>query len=228
MRSLAGPCDPPPLDAEGAEDGAERQVQRLEHRALLDVQLEVGGCVLELDVRVEGAVELDAVRADRVGQGEAVTVDERAELALVGHRAARGGRAEERAAEPRALLVRPVDEPDRDGRRPLVRDPAEDLRRAEDVEAAVEPATARHRVHVAAEQDGALRVAAERVPVVAGSVALDLERKVGKALREPRTTLRPGLRPRDPLRAVLAPGERAELLEAGDDAGRIERHGARA
>ena len=204
------------------------EVQRLEHRALLDVELEVGRRALELGVRLERTVEVDAVRADRVGQRDAVTVDERAELVLVGHRAAGGGRAEERAAEPCALLVGPVDEPDRDGRRPLVRDPAEDLRRTEDVEAAVEPAAVRDGVHVAAEQDGALRVAAERVPVVAGCVALDLEREVREALREPRTALRPGLRPRDALCAVLVPGQRAELLETRDDAGRIERHGLRA
>ena len=36
------------LDAEGAQHGAQRLVDRLEHRALLDVQLEVGGRALEL------------------------------------------------------------------------------------------------------------------------------------------------------------------------------------
>ena len=48
VRGLARPGDPVALDAEGAEHDAEREVHRLEHRPLLDVQLEVGGRVLEL------------------------------------------------------------------------------------------------------------------------------------------------------------------------------------
>ncbi len=79
-----------------------------------------------------------------------------------------------------------------------------------------------------AEQDRALGVAAERVPVVPGLVALDLERQVGEALGEPGAAGRPRVRPRDALRAVLVPRQRAELLETRDGTGRIERHSARA
>ena len=74
MRGLAPPRDPVPLDAEGAEHRAERQVHRLEHRALLDVQLEIGRRMLELRARLQGAVEVDAVLAERVGQRHAVAV----------------------------------------------------------------------------------------------------------------------------------------------------------
>ncbi len=100
---------------------------RLEHRPLLDVQLEVGGRVLELRARVERPVEVDAVLAQRVRQRDAVAVGQRAQLVLVGHRAGRGGRAEEGAAEARALLVGPVDEPHGHGRRALLRDPPQHL-----------------------------------------------------------------------------------------------------
>ena len=48
MRRLALPRDEVALDAERSQHDSERQIQRLEHRALLDVQLEVGGGVLEL------------------------------------------------------------------------------------------------------------------------------------------------------------------------------------
>src|SRR6187401_2054466 len=48
MRGLAPEGDLVALDAEGAEDDAERDVHRLEHGPLLDVQLEVGGGVFEL------------------------------------------------------------------------------------------------------------------------------------------------------------------------------------
>jgi hypothetical protein len=77
---------------------------------------------------------------------------------------------------------------------------------------------------VAAEQDFPLGAAPERVPVVPGGVAFDLEWEVAEALGEPGTRDRPGLRPRDALGAVLGPRERTELLEVRDDTRRIERH----
>ena len=57
---LAAEVDAVPLDPEGAEDGAEREVHVEQHRPLLDVQLEVGGGVGELPARLEHAVEVDA------------------------------------------------------------------------------------------------------------------------------------------------------------------------
>jgi hypothetical protein len=45
---LSTPGDPVTLHAEGAEDDAERQAERLENGSLLDVQLEVGGSRVEL------------------------------------------------------------------------------------------------------------------------------------------------------------------------------------
>ena len=163
------------------EHDAERQVQRLEHRSLLDVQLEVGGRALELRARLERPVELDAVRAQRVGQRDAVGVVPLPQLVLVGHRAAGGRRAEERAAEARALLVGPVDEPHRHRRLPVLGDPAQHLDPGHDVQAAVEPAAVRHRVDVPADQHRALRGAAQREPLVARLVELVLERQAVRA-----------------------------------------------
>ena len=149
--------DPRALDAERAEDDAERQVERLEHGALLDVQLEVGARALELPPRLERAVEVDAVLAQRVRQRDRRRASRScAQLVLVAHRAGGRRRAEERAAEARALLVGPVDEPDRQRRRALLGDPPQHLDAGDDVEAAVEPAAVRHRVDVAADQQRAL------------------------------------------------------------------------
>jgi hypothetical protein len=92
---LAAEGDLVALDPEGAEDDAERQVERLEHRALLDVELEVGGRVGELLPRVERPVELDAVVGEHVGQCTPVRVLARAQLVLVGHRPGGGAGAEE-------------------------------------------------------------------------------------------------------------------------------------
>ena len=64
MRGLAAERDLVALDAERSQDDAERQVERLEDRPLLDVQLEVcrelGRIAVELTVR--GAPVNDGAR----------------------------------------------------------------------------------------------------------------------------------------------------------------------
>ena len=95
MGSLAAPGDPVPLDAEGAENDAERQVHRLEHGPLLDVELEIGGRALELGPRFDRAVQVDAVRIQRLGKPDPVAVAQLPELVLVRHRARGRRRAEE-------------------------------------------------------------------------------------------------------------------------------------
>src|SRR5918994_2386670 len=105
-----------PLDAEGAQDDAEREVERLEHRPLLDMELEIRSGVLELTAGLDGAVEVDSVPREHVGKRVPLCVLARTQLVLVRHRAGSRARAEERAPEPRSLLVGPVDEANRDRR----------------------------------------------------------------------------------------------------------------
>src|SRR5205085_6019652 len=50
----------------------------------------------------------------------------------------------------------------------------------------------------------------------------------GELLAEPLPRAHPGVRPRNPLRAVLVAGQLPELAKLGDGAGRIERHRRRA
>ena len=59
MRRLAGEANHVTLDAESAQHHAGRFLHRLQHRALLDVQLEVGARVdpLQFAVRLEHAIE---------------------------------------------------------------------------------------------------------------------------------------------------------------------------
>jgi signal transduction histidine kinase len=64
VRRLPAPNHAVPLDTESAEYGSEREIHRLEHRPLLDVELQVGGSVLELTLRVGRAIEVDAVLCD--------------------------------------------------------------------------------------------------------------------------------------------------------------------
>ena len=226
VRGLALPGDEVALDAERAQNDAERQVKRLEHGALLDVQLEVGGCVLELAPGLERAVEVDAVLGERVGQRHAVGVAPLAQLVLVGHRAGRRAGAEQRAAEAGALLVGPVDESHGDRGLAVLGQPAQHLDAAHDVEAAVEPAAVRHRVDVAADQQRALGGAAQREPLVARLVDLLLDRHGGELPAQPFARPLPRLRPGDALGAVLVSGQLLELAQLLDGAGGLQRHGA--
>ena len=110
MGGLSVPDHAMTLDSERAEHDSERQSERLEHGALLDVELEIRGRGLELGAGVEGRVEVDVVLGQGIRKRDPVAVDEPAELVLVGHRPCGRARAEEAAAEARALLVGPVDQ----------------------------------------------------------------------------------------------------------------------
>ena len=92
----------------------------LEHRALLDVRLDVGARAAQLGARLAGAVELDVVARHHVLEPLAVAVAQVAHLVGV-ERAGAARRAEQAAPEARALLVGPVHEPQPDGRRALLR-----------------------------------------------------------------------------------------------------------
>ncbi len=61
VRSLSAEGHLVALDAKRSQHDTEWQIQRLEHRPLLDVELEVGGGTGELAVRVECRVEVDIV-----------------------------------------------------------------------------------------------------------------------------------------------------------------------
>ena len=210
------------LDAERPQYDPERQVERLQNRTLLDVELEVGGGVLELASSFEGGVEIDIEAGDCVGQRDALSVLALPQLVLVGHRGGGRRRAEQRAAEARALLVGPVDEPDGDRRRPLLGDPAQDLDAGHHVERSVEPAAVRDRVDVPADQQRPFRVARQREPLVAGRVDLLLGTGTVELSAEPFAGALPRIGPSDPLGAVFVAGQLLKLSQLCDGAAWIE------
>ena len=125
------------------------------------------------------------------------------QLVLVVHRPRGGARAEQAAAEPRALLVGPVDEANSDWRIAVARDAAEHLGGRDEVQHPVEPAAVGDRVDVAADEHGAIRLPPQRPPLVAGLVGLVLERQLVELASEPVLGANPGLGPGHALRAVL-------------------------
>src|SRR5207253_570225 len=96
-----------------------------------------------------------------------------------------GRRAEQRPAEARAFLVRPVHEADGDGLRAVLSDTAKNLGAGHYVQRPVEPAAVRHRVDVAAEQQRPVGTAAQREPLVASRVDLLFRAGAGELAAQP-------------------------------------------
>ena len=176
MGGLAPEGDRMPLDAEGAEHRPQRQIEVEEHRPLLDVEFQVGRGGGEFPPAVLDLLEVDADLGQGGRQGDAGLVDQPPGLVHV-EIARAGRRAEQALAEPRPLLVGPVDHAERD-RRPaamLFGHASHHLDAGERVEAAVEPAAVGHRIDVAADEHRLFPLARQRGPEVA--------RRVGRASR---------------------------------------------
>ncbi len=98
------------------------------------------------------------------------------------------------------------------------------LQRGDHPEAAVQPATGRHRVDVGPREDGPrLRAATEDV---ADAVDLGLQAGGGEAPGEPLAGADVVLRVRGPMHAAAAAADRAELVEVGEHARAVDRHRA--
>jgi hypothetical protein len=215
VRRLAGEDHRVALDAERAEHGGGRLGARLEHRALLDVQLEVRAGAVQPRARLGSPVEVDVEARDDVLQPLAVAVAQVAHGVGV-ERPRAGRRAEQRAAEPRALLVGPVDELERDRRPPVLGRRADRLQRPVDPERAVEPAACGHRVRVRADDHEPLAVALERRPQVPRLVHVDRDRQLAEPLPQQLARLDPLVCPAHApgaVRAARAGGQLAQVRE---------------
>ena len=197
VRGLAGPGDQVTLDPEGAEHHAQREVERLEHRPLLDVQLEVGGRVLELPplhrsrgrgrrrTRSRASASANAVRDRCSSRSSSWSAIEPA--AALEPNSDRPKRAPSSSAQ---LTRRTVS-----GGVPSSCEPPQHLDARHHVQAAVEPAAVRHRVDVTADQERAFGVAAEGEPLVPGLVHLVLgERRPSPAATRARAPTSPSRR----------------------------------
>ena len=156
-----------------------------------------------LSPRRRGALERDPESAERLRQPDPVAILELRELGLIGHRPGRRRRAEERTPEARPLLVGPADQANRHARLTLRRDPAEHFDARHHVQAPVEPAPVRNRVHVPADQQRLVGTPGQREPLVAGLVDLLARSGRSNGGAEELTRPRPRLRPRDALRPVF-------------------------
>src|SRR5581483_9941870 len=100
-RSLAGEANRPAFGAVRAGDDSEREIAGLEHRALLDVQLDAADRILEPVARLEHRVELHPVRGHGVRRAHTLGVAKLTQAFRV-ERAGRRGRADQALPEARA------------------------------------------------------------------------------------------------------------------------------
>ena len=226
MRRLAAPRDPVALDAERPEHDAEREAERLEHRPLLDVQLEVGGRVLELRPRLERAVEVDAVRGERVREA-------RLRRESTSCRSSSWSAIEPAAAlEPKRLRPKraPSSSAQFTSRTVTGGLPSSAIRRRTSTPATTLRAPSSQPPFGTESMWPPIRTARSDAP---GSVnhwlpAASIVSPAPVSATLPRSHARallPGLRPGDALGAVLVARELAQLLQLGDRARRVERHG---
>ena len=217
---LAGEHRQVTLHAEGPEHGRRRLALALEHRALLDVALDVGAGAAQLGARLAGAVEVHVVARDHLLEALAVAIAQVAHLVGV-ERASTARRPEQAAAETGALLVGPVHEPQAYRRRPALGLGAERLDGREHAQRAVEPATRRHGVHVRADDHEAVALARHGRPQIAGGVHVHLHRQLVQSRAEEVARLRPLVGPAHAPRPVGPAGEAGELTQVLEDPVRV-------
>ncbi len=223
VRRLTGESHEVPLDADGAAHGTRQPTAVEQYRPLLDVELEIRDGSAQPFRGGRRLIEIDPADRQRVAQRHALRVSQVADLVRVERPGARRG-AEQTAAEPRALLVRPVDEPHSDRRRRAgAGQLPHRLERGQQPERPVKPAAVGNRVDVRSDDHEALLGTVDAAPQVPGLVTLRLEADVDELRGEPRPRLeplgRPGksFRPREPPAALGC-----ELVEVGDDRLRVE------
>ena len=216
---MAGPAVEPHLGARGAgdrRDDTDGRVALLQHRPLLDVQLDVSEQLLAAARGGAGSV---AERGKRVAHGDAVRVGERERRRV--ERPRDRAAAEVRGAEPQPLLVAEAEHVDGERQADLLRaQPRDALDRRDHAERAVERAGVADRVEVRAEQQRA------RVRVAAGHAADEVPRGVDPhghpGLRHPAADQRVRARhrrAREPARqSPFLLADPRELAAAFDDA----------
>ena len=174
-------------------------------------------------MRVERTVEVDVERRDRVRKRDAVAIDELPQLVLVGHRPRCGRRAEQRPAEACTLLVGPVDEPHRDGRRPVLGDPAEDLPPASTLrQPSSQPPFGTESMWppISTARSDAPRSEYQSFPAASRSTSSGRSPSESASQARPFAHVSVHATRCSPFRPPSMP----ELAQAGDDARRIERH----
>ena len=173
MVRLAGKPHPKADQPDDTCDDPDLDPLRLEHGALLDVQLEVSAQLVH-PACARNALEVEAELGHRLGKEDAVGVAALGEFAQIfsDERPA----AEERRAEAGAFLIHERDQPERPARLdPALLEEADRLETREDPKGAVVAAAARNRVQVRADRNRLARACFPSSDQIPRCVDFDLE-----------------------------------------------------
>ena len=177
MRGLAVKSDRVPLDTKRAEHRAERQIEIEQHRALLDVQFEIGGRVLQVPCRnlSPSRNRCRVLSTHRATRCRPCPSDARASSI---------SRFPEQAEEPKRLLPKRAPSSSAQSTRRTVTGGlpsyCASMRRristpGERIQTAIEPAAVRHGIDVSADEKRFFGFAAQRRPKISGGVIVNFD-----------------------------------------------------
>lgn len=217
VRRLALKSDGVALDTVGSEDGAEGQIQVKQNGALLDVEFEVGGGVVEFAVAIFDTIEIDSVFGEGGGKFDAVLIFERAGFVEIEAPGA-GGRSKEAPAKTRSFFVGPINEAngDRGMAGVLGGDAAESFQSSEEIQSPIKPAAVGNGIDMTADEEGFFGLSGQGRPEVAGGVLVNLDGELTELVTKPMTGATPRRGEGNALSAVFVGGESAQFLEFGD------------
>jgi hypothetical protein len=122
----------------GAEHNAKRKLHIFENRALLDVQFQISSSIAAFCASITDPIDIDAAVPKSILQTNSVTVRANtihSDSMSTGKRR----RPEEASAKTRALLISPIDQPNRNGwlAMKILRETAQHLKTAKNTQAAI-------------------------------------------------------------------------------------------
>ena len=198
----------------GAEHDAKRKMHVFENGPLLDMQLQIGRCIATFSASVTDAVDINITVPESILKTNSITVCADA-VDGDGMSTGKCRRTEEASAEPRTLLIGPIDQSNRDGgpAMEILREAAQHAKASENAQASVQPTTIRNRVKMTAKDKCAIGIALKSCPGVPSCIIVMLYRKAFQLALKPCARFEPGRAPCNALSAVRIGRQGAKLPE---------------
>jgi hypothetical protein len=198
----------------GTEHDSKRKVHAFKDRSLLDVQLQISGCIAAFSASVTDPVDVDATVPQSILQTNSIAVGTDT-IHVDRLSSSERRRAEEATAEARTLLIGPIDQPNRDWRPPMrfLRETTQYLKAGKNAQAAVQPTAVRYRIEMTPHNKRAFGIASKRRPGVARGIEVMFYRQALQLALKPIARLEPNRTPGETLCAKVIGRQGTKLLE---------------
>jgi hypothetical protein len=198
----------------GAKHNAKRKMHIFENRPLLDMQFQISSYIAAFSSSVTDPIDIDATVPKSILQPNAVAIHTNT---INGNSVGPGKRrrSKEAPAETRALLIGPIDQPNRNGwpATKILRETTKHFQSGKNAQAAIQPTAVRNRVKVTPKNKRAFGIAPKRCPGVPGSIVVMLYRQSLQLDLKPLARLQPDRTPGKTLGAEIIGSQSAELFE---------------